>query len=68
MKKDARRELIRLLAEVENGTSVHPSKVTLAEYVRGWLDASNNLSPKTEERYRQLAERQIIPHLGTTAL
>lgn len=67
-KKDAQRELIRLLAEAETGTAVDPSKVTLAEYVRSWLDASNDLSPKTLERYRQLAEGQTIPHLGSTEL
>jgi hypothetical protein len=36
-KKAAQIELIRLLSEVENGTIVEPSKVTLAEYLRGWL-------------------------------
>jgi hypothetical protein len=67
-KKDAQRELIRLLGEVENGTAVDPSKVTLAEYLRGWLDTDPDLSPKTLERYRQLAEQQIIPHLGSAPL
>ncbi len=66
--KDAQRELVRLLAEVENGTSVDPSSVTIAEYLRGWLDADSDLSPKTKERYRQLVERQIVPHLGAVLL
>src|SRR5437868_6904424 len=59
-KKDAQRELIRLLAEVESGGTVDPSRVTVAEYLRSWLDTANDLSPKTLERYRQLAEQQII--------
>src|SRR5271165_6849016 len=67
-KKDAQRELTRLLAEIENGTAVDPSRVTVAEHLRGWLDTAGNLAPKTLERYRQLAERQIIPHLGATPL
>jgi integrase len=67
-KKDAQRELIRLLAEVANGTAVDPSRVTVAEYLRDWLAADDGLSPKTLERYRQLAERQIIPHLGAVSL
>jgi len=67
-KKDAQRELIRLLAEVDHGTAVDPSRVTVAEYLWGWLESANDLSPKTIERYRQLAERQIIPHLGATLL
>jgi len=47
---------------------VAPSKITLAEYIRGWLDSPDGLSPKTLERYRQLAERQIIPQLGAIPL
>jgi len=67
-KKDARGELIRLLAEVENGSAVEPSRITVAEWLRSWFDAAGELSPKTLERYRQLAEQQIIPHLGASAL
>jgi integrase len=67
-KKDAQRELIRLLAEVENGTAVDPSRVTVAEYLRCWLDGDGDLSPKTLERYRQLLDQQIAPHLGATML
>src|SRR5437764_1722586 len=67
-KKAAQRELIRLLAEVENGTAVDPSRVTVAEYLRGWLEGDRDLSPKTLERYRQLVDQQIVPHLGSTML
>lgn len=67
-KRGAQAELIRRLAEVDNGTSVDPSRVTLAEYLRAWLDDAEGISPKTLERYRQLAEQQIIPHLGSTLL
>jgi integrase len=67
-KKAAQGELTRLLAEVDSGMSVDPSKVTVTEYIRAWLDGADGLSPKTAERYRQLAEQQVIPHLGATAL
>jgi integrase len=67
-KKEAQIELTRLLDEIRTGTSIEPSKLTLAEYLRGWLDADRDLSPKTIERYRQLAEQQLIPHLGSTML
>ena len=63
-KKAAQAELTRLLAEIDAGTAVEPSRLTVAEYLREWLAASEGLSPKTLERYRQLAERQIIPHVG----
>jgi integrase len=67
-KKEAQRELTRLLAAVDNGTAVDPSSMTVAEYVRGWLDGDTDLAPKTLERYRQLTEQQIVPHLGATIL
>jgi integrase len=67
-KRAAQAELRRLLAEVEAGTAVDPSNVTVTDYLRGWLGSDRDLSPKTLERYRQLAERQIIPHLGATVL
>lgn len=67
-KKDAQRELTRLLAAVDEGTAVDPSRVTVADYLREWLTVGEGLSPKTLERYRQLAEQQIIPHLGASAL
>jgi integrase len=67
-KKQAQAELIRLLAEVERGTAVEPSRITVEEYICGWLDNDTELSPKTRERYRQLTEQQIVPHLGATLL
>jgi integrase len=36
----------------------------VAEYLRSWLRSAHEQSPKTLERYGELAERQIIPHLG----
>lgn len=65
-KKEAQAELNRLLAAQDAGVLVEPSKATIADYMRSWIEAVTalSLSPKTAERYRQLIERQIIPHLG----
>jgi integrase len=67
-KRAAQAELRRLLSEVDAGVRVAPDKMTVAAYLRDWLGGHHGLSPKTVERYRQLAERQIIPHLGATGL
>jgi integrase len=76
-RQDAQRELTKLLAAADAGTLLEPSKVTIAECLRDWLgtgderdepsvrDGSHELSPKTVERYRELAEQQVIPHLGS---
>jgi integrase len=65
---EARKELRRLLKSADDGVHVAPAKLSLGEYVRSWLDEATDLSPKTLERYRQLAEQQIIPHLGVVEL
>ena len=67
-RQEAERELARLLNEMNNGTLIEPSKLTVAEHIRAWLESANGLSPKTAERYRQLTEQQIIPHLGNVPL
>ncbi len=67
-KRQAEQELIRLLAAADAGTLVEPAKVTIAEYLRAWLDGPHGLAGKTAERYRQLVDQQIIPHLGSVVL
>ena len=78
-RQDAEKRLTELLREADTGTLVEPSKITIAEYLRGWLGhppkegepppaPPAGISPKTAERYREYAENQIIPHLGTITL
>jgi integrase len=67
-RQDAQKELTRLLGSADTGTLTEPSKLTVAEQLRTWLDEAHELSPKTAERFRQLAEYQIIPHLGNVPL
>ena len=66
-RQDAERELAKLLNSHHEGTDVEPSKITVAEHLRTHLKRLT-VSPKTLERYSQLAEQQIIPHLGATLL
>jgi integrase len=66
--QDAQRELTRLLSAADSGTLPDPSNATVAEYLRSWLASAHEQSPKTLERYHELAERQIIPHLGANKL
>jgi integrase len=65
---EARRELRRLIKSADDGQHVAPARLVLADYLREWLNADTGISPKTRERYRQLVDRQIVPHLGTIAL
>ncbi len=52
-RQDAQRELTRLMAATDAGTLPEPSKATVAEYLREWLDGPHELSPKTAERYKR---------------
>jgi len=47
---------------------VEPSKITIKEHINSWLDGGHQMAPKTVERYRELAENQIYPHLGMITL
>src|SRR5438552_1542510 len=67
-RRAAQTELRRLLKSADDRQHVAPVKSTLADYLRAWLDNERDLQPKTLERYRELAEQQIIPHLGAIVL
>jgi integrase len=66
-KADAQKELTRLLAQRDGGTLVESSKLTVAAHLRRWVKAAD-VEPKTRERYSQLIEAQIVPHLGSVVL
>jgi integrase len=67
----AQAQAAKILAEVVAGTHVEPSKVMVAEFVRARVsqwEAAGTISARTAQRYRQLVEHQIAPHLGSREL
>src|SRR5262245_14173267 len=66
-RQDAEKRLTELLGQIDAGTLVDRSRITVAEHVRAWIEAAK-IAPKTRERYRQLCEQQIVPHLGQIEL
>jgi integrase len=66
--QEAQKELTRLLGEKDAGNLADPTNTTVAEYSRQWLTSTHEQSPKTLERYSQLIELQVIPHLGAHKL
>jgi len=66
-KREAQAKLHELIASIGKGDYVEPSKLTVAEYVRAriaqWA-AAGEISPKTTERYTELLDNRIVPHLG----
>jgi integrase len=70
-KREAQAKLAELLVAVAKGSHVDPNKITVAEFVRARIDhweAAGDITTRTAERYRQLAENQIAPHLGAMVL
>jgi integrase len=69
-RRDAERELSRLLHSINTGDFIEPSKLMVADYLDRWLQdaARNAVSAKTFERYKELADNHLKPHLGQILL
>jgi integrase len=68
-KKGAETERARLVTETSSGTHIEPSKVTLLQFFDRWLrHIKPNVSPRTHERYEQIALKNIAPLLGAKML
>src|SRR6476620_889257 len=68
-KREAQIESARLISAVQTGTYLEPSKTTLAAYLDQWLDhIKSQVSPRSHERYCELARKNITPLLGSVVL
>lgn len=69
-KKDAERELARLITEINTGNYVEPSRMLVRDYLQRWLKdyAEQSVSPKTYERYDDIVRNHIAPALGSYEL
>ena len=70
-KREAQIKLASLISSVDQGSFIEPTKITVAEFVRlrvtAW-EAAGAITAKTAQRYRELIENQIVPHLGATVV
>jgi integrase len=69
-KKVAQQELRRLLAAVDEGRFVEPSRQTVTQYLAQWLadHARYRVSGKTFERYAELLRLHVVPVIGSQPL
>jgi integrase len=68
-KRQAQIESARLISVVQAGSYLEPSKTTVAEYLEKWLEhIKSQVSPRTAERYGELARKNIAPLIGSVAL
>ena len=62
-KRDAERELAKMLDQIHKGTYVEPSTMLVREYLEKWLaHAATRVSPKTHERYGERSTHMWFPN------
>lgn len=70
-KRQAQVKLAELIASVAQAKFVEPHKISIIEWVRARVnhwEAAGDISARTAERYRELVENQIAPHIGAKLL
>ena len=69
-KREAEARLAQIIHEQETGLYVSSSKLKVADFLRQWLDSyvTTNVRAKTEEGYRIIVERHLVPALGNIPL
>jgi len=69
-KREAEAGMAQWLVEIERGTAVVNSRMTVGEYVAYWLDTSarHRVRATTLESYEQKVRLYIVPGLGTVSL
>lgn len=68
-RKDAEKELRRLLRTLDVGEHVDPSRLSVRQWLEQWLETVRaEVSPKTHERYGEIVRNFLIPAFGNVAL
>ena len=68
-RRDAESRLAELIREVETGIAAEPNRLTVADWLRQWLEMRTpHLRETTLERYRTSARVRLIPALGPRRL
>jgi integrase len=68
-KRQAETECARLIAEMDGGAYIEPSKTTVREFFQTWLKHEKaNVSPKTHSRYEDLLLKNVAPIIGSVTL
>jgi integrase len=69
-KRDAERARTELLAQVDHGSYVEPSRLTLATFLRQqWLPGlTGQVRPTTLDGYQRAVERYVVPAVGGVLL
>ena len=68
-RKDADKELRRLLRSLDTGDHVDPNRVVLRDWLATWLaSVRQGITPKTHEGYTEIVNHFLAPALGNLPL
>jgi integrase len=68
-KRQAQIECSRLISEIAGGVYYEPTKTTLESFLEKWLEhIKTQVTPKTFERYAEIARNNLGPLLGSAIL
>src|SRR5437764_13855191 len=68
-RKDAEKELRRLLRALDTGEHVDPNRISVRDWLSSWLTAvRSEVAPKTHERYGEIVNHFLAPALGNLPL
>lgn len=68
-KREAEALLTKLLASVDTGTDLLPSKLTVEQFAQEWLtNLKDKVKPRTHHRYSELLRLHVVPHIGSVEL
>ena len=67
--KEAQADVAKKITELNEGTFIEPSKVTLKDYLNHWLEIkSMSIEKSTFAGYRAFINQHVIPSIGMVAL
>jgi integrase len=68
-KRQAQIELAEIVSQLNGGTYLEPGKTTMAQFFDRWLDhMRSQVSPRSYERYVEIARKNLVPLLGGVIL
>src|SRR5215468_761507 len=64
-RKDAEKELRRLLRSIDTNEHVDPTRMTVEQWLSQWLAAvRDEVAPRTFERYSEIVNNFLVAELG----
>jgi integrase len=68
-RRDAEKELRRLLRAVDTGEHVDPNRITVRAWLETWLGATRQeVAPRTAERYAEIVDGFLVSAIGNLQL